>query len=80
MTRKMTKAEVGRLGGLRNRGRRKGSSPEIRARREIVMRLMTEGMGMTAIARKTGLRVDTVRNDLNAIRRANRKEKTHAAE
>ncbi len=76
----MTKAEAGRLGGLRNRGRRKGSSPEICARRATVMRLMTQGHGMTAIARQTGLRVDTVRNDLNAIRRANRKENTHAAE
>jgi len=65
----MTKAEAGRLGGQRNRVRRKGSSPEVRACWESVMRLMTQGHGMTAIAHQTVLRFDTVRNDLRDIRR-----------
>jgi DNA-binding NarL/FixJ family response regulator len=60
--------ENGRNGGIKNRGRLKGWQPHTTARRAIVAKLMAEGLGLSAIARKTGMRADTVRNDLRAIR------------
>lgn len=60
--------ENGRKGGLKNRGRLKGWQPHTTARRAIVAELMAKGLGLTAIARATGMRRETTRKDRHATR------------